>query len=121
MEADRGGTVAPAAAASATVAATPAGPGLATSTTPTREAAKHSARGGRQRRWPKRSTRRPLSGASSPLVSRVAAEAAPACANEPVASCTNRTRASGPVPEERRPTSEASTSGRAWGVRRIAT
>src|SRR5215217_9572206 len=50
----------------------------------------------------------------------MAAEAAPALASEPVSACTNRTTLSGPVALDRRPTSEASSSGRAWGSRRRA-
>src|SRR5512132_2889517 len=50
----------------------------------------------------------------------MAPEAAPARANEPVCSCTSRTTLSGPVALARRPTREASSSGRAWGSRRTA-
>src|SRR4029450_8840212 len=46
--------------------------------------------------------------------------AAPAGVRQPVCSCTNRTTLSGPVALARRPTRDASRSGRAWGSRSTA-
>ena len=119
MQAPIGGIVAPVAAAH-TTSTSAEEPSVENSTKAPSEIGKRTLSGSRMRAWPRRSTRRPTTGAATPLAIERAATTPPTTAYEFPAPRTSRTAPSGTMPSGSRPIRPATTTWRTLGARNSA-